>query len=155
MTVVGSGFRQLVDDSILVFDSSEARCAFLAGLDKSLNRPWLFWLCLSLPVLIYFPFAVQKHDCWNSNSGGAPAWWFRLWATVNVYFLVHIAVKSVITARAMQRCFQQKVMLQPLHPDGCGWSEVLGRHVAGNELLRMRGGCFPLRDRFRGTDTGK
>ena len=118
--------KQIVDDRIVVFETTEHGHEFLRSLDRSLNRPWLSWLALGVAITFNLVFLLRKQNAWNDMNGGLPSWWFRLFAVINFYILFTVTIKGFVVVSAIRRLFGQKINLQPLHPDGCGGLRSIG-----------------------------
>lgn len=121
------GFRQIVADGIILFDSESAAASrFLQDLDSAVNRRWFFWLSLGVALAFNATYLFRKEDAWNDLGGGLPSWWFRLFSTLNYYMMCNIGLKGFVIVARMRRLFEHRVVLQPLHPDGCGGLRALG-----------------------------
>ncbi len=123
---VNRGFLQLIEDHVILFESEPERQTFLSEIDRSVNRKSLFYLSIIIVFLTYVPLASYREGYWNSGFGGPNVWWFRIFSTLNLYVITHVLLKSIFVAQAMRRCFKNEVLLQPLHPDGCGGLRSLG-----------------------------
>lgn len=135
---VNRGIRQLVTDRIIVFEGQRQSRQFLQHIDDAVNRKWFFYVSLALAVLCYSFFAWNRKGYWNSGIGGPNVWWFRFFSAINIYMVFHLAAKSFVIVRAIRDCFKQKIMLQPLHPDGCGGLRSLGNiSLAINYLVGL------------------
>ncbi len=101
---VNTGFRQLVTDRIIVFDDQRQSKQFLQHIDDAVNRKWFFYATMALAVLCYSSFAWSRQDYWNSGIGGPNVWWFRLFSTINIYMIFHLAIKSFVIVHYFGDC---------------------------------------------------
>lgn len=123
---VNTGFQQLVNDRVAIFESHSKQHQFLSEIDQALNRPWFFYLSILLALACDTSMMWGRESYWNSGIGGPNVWWFRLFSIINISVIFHIAMKSFVVVRSIRKLFTHEVVLQPLHPDGCGGLRSLG-----------------------------
>jgi hypothetical protein len=123
------GFYSLVEDQAVVFKDEEARTSFFRDLHRSLNRRWFFPVSLGFSLVTNTIIMLRLKDTWHAPGTGVHAWWFRLFVVFNFYMIANILLKGTAAVLEMRRLFgmkNHKVVLQPLHPDGCGGLRPLG-----------------------------
>jgi len=133
------GFTRLVADRVIRFPDEKRGEEYLGELDHSINRPWFFWASLlgSLAGNAVWLWLLPEGD-WKRLDSGPAAWWFRVFVVVNIYAILIVLLKGVVAVRRMRAIFQMNVVLQPLHPDGCGGLRYLGdMSIALNYFLGL------------------
>ncbi len=124
---VKMGFTWLVESGSVAFEEPETANEFISAFNRKINQPWHVIVALILAVGLNTVFFISKHDAWNELSAGFPAWWFRLFATVNYFVLFVIVFKSAVVVQGIKSILSHSLRIQPLHPDGCGGIAHLGK----------------------------
>jgi len=120
------GFAQIIEDGVLSFPDEVSKEVFFEDIQRRLNKKWFFFLALLLAAGLNVWIALNLSGYWNSLEYGLPGIWFRICATLNFYMVFYILIKGVATSRMIRLIFEEKVELQPLHPDRCSGLHPLG-----------------------------
>ncbi|MEC7987976.1 MAG: hypothetical protein VX278_22605 [Myxococcota bacterium] len=124
------GFTQLIQDQIIKFSSEKEAQEYLQSVDRAINKRWFFPLALGVSVVVNALILLLQGDTWHAWDAGFQAWWFRFFVIINFYMIANILLRGVATVIQMRRVFESSdgktVVLQPLHPDGCGGLKELG-----------------------------
>ena len=120
------GFSKLVVDGVVRFPTPAAARSFLRDIDRSVNRPWIFWASAGMSLFVNALIMTHVAGSWHDAHGGPAAWWFRAFTFVNLLMLFQVLFKGVFIAKESRHVFDHDVLLQPLHPDGCGGLKPLG-----------------------------
>jgi hypothetical protein len=134
------GFTQLIRDKVLQFSDQESAKAYINSVEAALNRAWFFPVALLASVLINLLIFYGKEGMWNGWGAGPQAWWFRFFIVINFYMIINVLLRGFATVQQIRCVFDgsygKRIVLQPLHPDGCGGLKRLGAiSVALNSFL--------------------